>query len=142
MKIILTAFFALALTACTTGHERADTDFAPLLNNADSVISAQWQGRDWDPAGWPLSFQNPDLFMAGLRKAEIVKRLYMKGGKAPVLVAGPNFYRLSDLDQGRVAKAVDTITGATKGPLGGFLVEDWATGRIVAEFTKNGLALR
>ncbi len=98
--------------------------------------------RTGTPAAWPLSYQDREKFTQNLFDADIVRDQYIKGKQVPVVVVGPNFYHLSDLDQSRICKVLDRLYGATTGEYGHFLLVDWYSRAIIGDYTKEGLSLR
>jgi hypothetical protein len=146
MRLFLVIPAVLTLSACEgVKYNQVDSfhkDFSPQLKAYGETIPAQWKDRDWDPTQWPLSYQNKDKFTQGLFDADILREQYIKADAVPVVVVGPGFYRLSDLDQGRVCKTLDMLYGATNGPYGHFLLQDWYSRDIVGDYTKTGLTLR
>lgn len=164
MRHFLTVLVLLALAACTPFKQRpADSQrkgYSPLLYAYGESIPAQWEGKDWDPAAWPISYQNKKKFTQNLFDADIIRDQYIKkgymnvrdtysnveytenGGRVPVVEVGPNFYRLSDHDQYRVCDTLNQLYGATTGKYGGYVLTDWYSGKIIGEYSKSGLTLR
>lgn len=83
MKYLFAALLmSLGLGACTPAVQRHpansfEKDFSPLLYPMGHSIPAQWEGKDWDPALWPLSYQNKDNFTKGLFDADIIRDQYL-----------------------------------------------------------------
>lgn len=143
---ILAVFAVISLSACTDfKREPADSyqkGFTPHLYNYGDSFPASFKGREWDPAAWPLSYQDRQKFTQNLFDADILREQYIQGDEVPVVVVGPNFYHLSDLDQYRICKTLDMLYGATTGKYGHFVLKDWYSGKMIGDFTKNGLDLR
>lgn len=142
----ISTILVLGLVACNPYKEHVPDsfrkDFSPLLYPYGHSIPAQWEGKDWDPAAWPLSYQNKENFTKGLFDADIMRDQYIEEGTTPIVVVGPNFYHLSDHDQQRICKTLDMLYGATTGKYGYFLLKDWYSNAIIGEYTKDGLTLR
>ncbi len=139
-------FGVLALSACALPkYEQNNSQkkkFSPYLHEYGDTIPAQWQGRKWDPQQWPVSFQNKQRFTQNLFDADIMRAQYIEDDSVPIVVVGPNFYHLSDLDQQRICETLDMLYGATTGKYGHFLLKDWYSNAIIGDYTKTGLTLR
>ena len=61
--------------------------------------------------------------------------------KSPLLVVGPGFYRLSRLDQNRVAGLVDFVFHGTQKKPGTIFIADHDTGKVIGLYTAEGLQL-
>lgn len=149
MRVFLTFVLASAVLAASgcadfkrhpaSSYEKG---FSPHLYSYGDSFPASFKGKDWDPAAWPLSYQDREKFTQNLFDADIIRRQYIQGDQVPVVVVGPNFYHLSDLDQQRVCKSLDMLYGATTGKYGHFVLTDWYSGAMIGDYTKNGLSLR
>lgn len=117
-------------------------DFSPLLYERGETFPARFDGKSWDPALWPLAYQDRDNFTRQLFDSDIIDDQYIQKETIPVLVVGPNFYHLSDIDQYRVTNALDQLYGATTGEYGGYLLQDYHTREMIGSYTKAGLSLR
>lgn len=164
MRQFLPVVFLCVLAACAPFKQNpADSHrkgFSPLLYAYGESMPAQWEGKAWDPTAWPVSYQNKNKFTQNLFDADIIRDQYIKkghlntkdtyinteytanGGRVPVVVVGPNFYRLSDQDQHRICDTLNQLYGATDGQYGHFLLTDWYSKKIIGEYTKTGLTLR
>lgn len=116
--------------------------FSPLIYGPEDTLPAQFKGTEWDPALWPLSYQNKDNFTRGLFKADIIRDQYIKDETIPILVVGPNFYHLSDQDQIRLCDTINQLYGATSGSYGAYLLIDWYSRKVIGEYSKSGLVMR
>lgn len=136
----------LTITACgqfkPTAAESAQKHFSPLLYEQGETFPARFEGKSWDPALWPLPYQDRDTFTRQLFDSDIIHDQYIQDQTIPVLVVGPNFYHLSDIDQYRVTNALDQLYGATTGEYGGYMLQDYHTRRMIGSYTKAGLSLR
>lgn len=61
--------------------------------------------------------------------------------KSPLLTVGPGFYRLSRVDQSRVASLVDYVYHGTQKIPGTIFVADRDTHRVIGLYTAEGLQL-
>lgn len=146
MRVFLLMLTVLAVSGCddfkryqTGSYQKG---FTPHLYEYGDSFPNNFKGKEWDPAAWPLSYQDRKQFTQNLFDADIIRDQYIKGEQVPVVVVGPNFYRLSDLDQYRICKTLDMLYGASTGKYGHFLLQDWYSKQIIGDFTKNGLSLR
>ncbi len=136
----------LSLSACNlykmSAPESDVKGFSPLLYERGETFPARFEGKSWDPALWPLPYQDRDTFTRQLFDSNIITDQYIQDETIPVLVVGPNFYHLSDIDQYRVTNAFDQLYGATTGEYGGYLLQDYYTRKMIGSYTKAGLSLR
>lgn len=127
-----------------SGHEAWTeyTRFQPYLENSKHPHNTQWAGYGWYAEDWmSQSRSNLDL-VNGFYTADILRDQKMDDG-VPVLVVGPNFYRLSGLDKRRIVTTVDTVYGVTKN--GGhktIQLRDWYTKMPIGIYTEYGLQLQ
>lgn len=78
----------------------------------------------------------------GFYRADIIREQNEKDG-VPVLIVGPNFYRLSGYDQRRVTHIFDQAFGITHSKHNGvFTLQDWKTHCPVGLYTKHGLQIQ
>ena len=149
MRVFLTfmAVSAVLLASGCADFKRYRTGsyqkgFSPHLYDYGDSFPASFKGKEWNPTAWPLSYQDKNKFTQNLFDSDIIRDQYIKGDAVPVVVVGPNFYHLSDLDQYRLCKSLDMLYGATTGKYGHFLLQDWYSKEIIGAYTKNGLDLR
>lgn len=145
MRVFWALVAVLMVTACQQERfpqNSFEKNFTPLIYGPGDTLPAQFKGTEWDPALWPLSYQNKDNFTRGLFKADIIRDQYIKDETIPVLVVGPNFYHLSDGDQIRLADTINQLYGATSGSYGAYLLTDWHTRQVIGEYSKTGLKMR
>jgi hypothetical protein len=103
----------------------------------------QWQGLYWDTSRWPEDMSEEQVLKA-FYGADIFRRQYMveKQYKSKaVLVVGPTFYKLSDLDRHRSLQLVSDHFNFFESGLTGFDVTDWRTGYKIGEFNAKGFQL-
>jgi hypothetical protein len=60
----------------------------------------------------------------------------------PVLVVGPTFYKLSELDQYRSVKLLADNEKIFENGYAAVTLQDWYTNQIIGSLTKEGLQLR
>lgn len=123
-------------------HYRALNNYHPYLENSRHVQIPQWAHEDWYAEDW-TSQKDGMALIQGFYSADILRdQITEKKSQLPVLIVGPNFYRLSGYDKRRVAHIVDMtygITGAKENAA--FLLKDWNTHRAIGVFDKKGLRL-
>lgn len=172
---MVTLCLALSLSACGQykwGAPKSDIkNFSPHLYDLGETFPARFENKAWDPAAWPLPYQDRDRFTRQLFESDIIYDQYIltkpfattliepnfynlsdvdqykpvtysDRNEIPVLVVGPNFYHLSDIDQYRVTNALDQLYGATRGEYGAYLLQDYHTKEMIGSYTKTGLNLR
>jgi hypothetical protein len=116
-------------------------EFSPLVSNHDphNQHPAQWAGQDWEPQLWNASW-TPEQTVDGFFKARIFTAQIMEG-TVPVLRLGPQFYRLSDLDQRRSLKLVADTSGILNSH-DTVMLRDWKSNLIVGSYTAKGMYLK
>lgn len=117
-------------------------EFSPLVSNSDPQTQhpAMWDGQDWDTTKWNKDW-TPAVAIDKFFKAKIFVKNYMKSNKTPVVVVGPTFYKLSDLDRRRTLKLLTDTTGIFKNGARSVELDDWYTDDIVGAYTPKGLFL-
>lgn len=115
--------------------------FHPYLENGKETQNQQWAAEDWYVQDWLA--QNEDSFklIDGFFRTDILRKQDEDDG-VPVLIVGPQFYRLGGLDKRRVVTTLDTVYGITEsGERPMIILKDWHTKREIGTFTKAGLTL-
>lgn len=126
------------------GHDEwtAYKKYNPHLENGKHSHNTQWQGRDWYVEDWLSQSRSGLTLINGFYRANILKDQDVDDD-IPVLVVGPEFYRLSGYDKRRVAHTVDVVYGITRGkPNGTFILKDWHTKLPIGIYTEYGLQLQ
>lgn len=122
-------------------HYRESQKYHPYLENSRHVQIPQWEHKDWYAEDWLAQKDGMEL-VRGFYAADILRDQKTGHADLPVLIVGPNFYRLSGYDKRRVAHIVDVVYGITESKKNGtFMLRDWYTKRPVGVFDKNGLRL-
>lgn len=121
---------------------RQSQKYRPLLEDSRHVQIPQWEHEDWYAEDW-LSQKDGMELISGFYDADILRDQVIREEGVPVLVVGPNFYRLSGFDKRRVVHVVDVVYGITEsGADAAFELEDWNTRMVIGAFDKEGLRLR
>jgi len=122
--------------------KRKHQEFTSYASNWDiqGEFPEAWENEEWDTSKWPDDWRE-NMTMVRLFRGQIFKQHYLKDGKMPVLVLGPVFYKLSDLDRNRVLKFFANESGILK--KGADIIElvDWGTHKIVGAYTEKGMFL-
>lgn len=123
-------------------HYREMKEHHPYLENSRHVQVSQWAHKDWYAEDWTSQKDGMSL-IKGFYTADILRDQITTGySDMPVLIVGPNFYRLSGYDKRRVVHIVDVVYGITEAQHNGsFLLTDWNTRRPIGVFDQNGLRL-
>lgn len=122
-------------------QHRMQKKYNPHLENARHLQIPQWAHEDWYVEDW-TSQQDGMTLIKGFYAADILRDQTVGHAEVPVLVVGPNFYRLSGLDKRRVVTVVDTVYGVTEKSEGAsFMLTDWHTSMPIGMFDKHGLRL-
>ena len=138
--LILLLVFSIPLTACG-GKRENNKDFQPYLENSRELQVPQWQDKNWYVQDWTAQKDGMEI-IRGFYTADILHDQTDGNADIPVLVVGPNFYRLSGYDKRRVATTVDEVYGITVSkPNGSFYLKDWKTGKLIGVFDEEGLRL-
>lgn len=116
----------------------------PLLENGTDPHNSQWFAREWFATQWLDQYDRDLDVIDGFYKADILREQVVVNG-VPVLVVGPNFYRLSGFDKRRVTHVVDvvyTITEAQGTNAKFFRLQDWKTGKMIGLYNADGLTIQ
>lgn len=117
------------------------TKYNPYLENSRHLQIPQWEHKDWYAEDWLAQKDGMEL-VRGFYAADILKDQVEGHADLPVLVVGPNFYRLSGFDKRRVIHIVDMVYGITREKKNGsFVLMDWDTKTSIGMFDQNGLRL-
>ncbi len=130
-------------------HYREMKNYHPHLENSRHVQVPQWAHEDWYAEDWTAQKGGNEgdqsggmKLIQGFYSADILRDQTTGHSELPVLVVGPNFYRLSGYDKRRVVHIVDVVYGITEAKHdGSFLLTDWNTRRPIGVFDQNGLRL-
>lgn len=126
------------------GHELwEDTKaFQPHLENAKHPHPAQWATKDWYAEDWIAQRPSGLNLVQGFYTSDIIRDQDVDDDM-PILIVGPNFYRLSGFDKRRVVTTIDTVYGVTRSqPQAAIVLRDWHTRCPVGVFTREGLSLQ
>lgn len=127
-------------------------EFLPMTSNHDPHHQhpQQWDGQDWDPAAWNEKW-TPEVTLQNFYKNRVFHRQYMSGAtrlnnpkvqaQVPVLEVGPNFYKLSDLDQRRALKLLADYTGVFEKGYKIIDLHDWRMRESIGQYTPRGMYL-
>lgn len=109
-------------------------EFLPLVSNHDPQHQhpAAWEGQDWDTARWNSAW-TPDKTLRRFFVMRIFERQAMRGD-VPVLVLGPTFYKLSDLDQRRALKLLCDQSGVFAQGHAVVQLVDWSSADVVGTY--------
>ncbi len=114
----------------------------PYLKDGKQPLNAQWYGKEWYAEDWLVQFERDLDLVEGFYKADIFHEQIMDD-EIPVLVVGPNFYRLSGYDQRRVTHILDTVYDVTgSNDVKMFKLTDWKSGREIGHYSSLGLILQ
>lgn len=123
-------------------------EFLPDTSNVDPQNDhpAQWQGQDWDTTKWNSAQWTPEtavekFFRGGIFARQYLRETRARGNWVPVLELGPNFYKLSDLDQRRSLKLLADTTEIFGQGYGFVELRDWHTRKEVGRYLPQGLYL-
>lgn len=115
--------------------------FNPYLEKGKETQNQQWAREDWYVQDWVSQHKNEFELIDGFFKADILRQ-QTADGDVPVLIVGPQFYRLSGLDKRRVVTTLDAVYGITdRGSNPVIVLKDWHTEREIGLFDKNGLQI-
>ena len=126
------------------GHEVwEDTKaFQPHLENGKHPHPAQWATEDWYAEDWIAQRKSGMNLVQGYYTSDIIRDQDVDDD-TPILVVGPNFYRLSGFDKRRVVTTIDVVYGVTQSqPAAAIVLRDWHTKRPVGIYTQQGLTLQ
>ena len=117
------------------------------LDNERHLQIPQWDHKEWYAEDWIAQKENAEALIEDFYKADILWDQIIKTNRKdeetyPILVVGPNFYRLSGYDKRRVSHIVDIVYAVTKNKDAGyFMLQDWHTHLPIGIFDKEGLRL-
>lgn len=115
--------------------------FNPYLEKGKETQNQQWAREDWYVQDWVSQHKNEFELIDGFFKADILRK-QTADGDVPVLIVGPQFYRLGGLDKRRVVTTLDAVYGITdRGTHPVIVLKDWYTEREIGLFDKNGLQI-
>lgn len=113
----------------------------PYLEKGKETQNQQWAREDWYVQDWVSQYEDEFKLIDGFFKADILRRQTSEGD-VPVLIVGPQFYRLGGLDKRRVVTTLDAVYGITdRGTHPVIVLKDWYTERDIGLFDKNGLQI-
>lgn len=125
-------------------------EFSPAVSNHDpqNQHPQQWAGQDWETSAWnkhwtperavKYFFANK-VFHAQKDRSNFLLRNSDRG-PISVLEVGPNFYKISDLDQRRSLKLYADYTEVfTRYKM--IELRDWKTGQAIGAYTQRGMQL-
>ena len=124
--------------------------FQPFLTDERHEQIPQWDHKEWYAEDWLAQEENPEdlirrFYEGGILWDQVTQTKKNRKGDEqsfPILVVGPNFYRLSGYDKRRVAHVVDIVYGVTKSKENGYFeLYDWNTRMPIGTFNKDGLTL-
>lgn len=116
---------------------RANMDFSPYLDDPINSHPSYNENRDWQPEHWLSQFDGgAEEFIKKGYKAQIIHKQDTRDG-VPVLIVGPNFYRLSAYDQRRYVRTIDYIYGMTSTAPHVMMVRDWKSDHVVGAVDKH-----
>lgn len=116
--------------------------FLPDTSNHDAQNQhpQQWQGQEWDPSMWNAGW-TAETAIRKFYQGRIFQRQYIRNKKIPVLVVGPTFYKLSDLDRRRTVKLLIDHSDIFNRGFDIVELRDWHNGREIGSYTRKGLQL-
>ena len=117
-------------------------EYAPYLENAKHPHPNQWEYDDWQVGDWLSQRSSGEAMVRNFYIADII-RDQITDDDVPVVIVGPNFYRLGGYDKRRVIASIDAVYGVTASSQNGaMMVRDWHTHQDIGTFTKYGLTLQ
>jgi hypothetical protein len=107
----------------------------------------QWQGQDWDEKAWQGSGWTTENTLKNLFQNDVFRTQFIRSGHdnsikasgVPVLVLGPTFYKLSNLDQRRSVKLLVDRAGLFNRGYSMVELQDWYNKKAVGNYTPRGL---
>lgn len=115
--------------------------FNPYVENGKQTQNQQWAAEDWYVQDWLSQNQDGFKLIDSWFRTDILRKQTSEDD-VPVLVVGPQFYRLGGFDKRRVVTTLDAVYGITEtGEHPMILLKDWHTKREIGYFTKEGLQL-
>ena len=125
------------------GHDEwADySKFNGYLETGKDTQNQQWANEDWYVQDWVAQNKDAMTLVDGFFRTDIFREQGEEGG-VPVVVVGPQFYRLGGFDKRRVMTTLDAVYRVTQdGTRPVIRLKDWYTKRDIGIFTKDGLQL-
>lgn len=120
-----------------TSHE----NFNSYLEDGKHTQNQQWANEDWYVQDWTSQYPDQYALIDGFFKSDILRE-QTEDSDVPVLIVGPNFYRLGGLDKRRVVTTLDSVYGITeRNEYAMIVLKDWHTKKEIGVFTKEGLQL-
>jgi len=117
------------------------TKFNPYLEMGKDTQNQQWANEDWYVQDWVAQNKDALTLIDGFFRADILREQKEDDG-VPVVVVGPQFYRLGGFDKRRVITTVDAVYRITEdGTKPVIILKDWFTKKHIGIFTKDGLQL-
>ena len=115
--------------------------YHPYLENGKQSQNTQWNEENWYVEDWVAQHGDAMEIINGFYKAGILQEQTVDDGK-PILIVGPQFYRLSGLDKRRVVTTLDAVYGITDVQANKYiLLKDWHTKHQIGVYTSDGLQL-
>ena len=104
--------------------------------------NSQWDYDDWKSKDWLNAKGSQAKLINGFYNADIIREQYIDDG-VPVLVIGPNFFKLGGHDKRRVAQTIDEVFNVTGGSVfGSYMIYDWQSRKQIGIYTQQGLQLQ
>lgn len=115
--------------------------FNPYLEKGTDTQNQQWAAEDWYVQDWLSQNKSNFALIDGFFKADILRKQTSEDN-VPVLIVGPQFYRLGGFDKRRVVTTLDEVYGITEsGAHPVIILKDWHTNREIGLFDQAGLQL-
>lgn len=117
-------------------------EFLPGESNWDAQHRhpAQWLGQEWDPSlwnkDWPVERVIHHLYELRVFDGQAME------DNMPVLVLGPTFYKISDLDRRRSVKLLVDQSKIFDRGFTLITLRDWYTKDVIGTYTEKGLYLK
>lgn len=116
-------------------------NFNSYFEEGKKTQNTQWDEEDWYVQDWIAQNKDGFTLIQEWFRTDILRELD-EDDDVPLLIVGPQFYRLGGFDKRRVLTTLDAVYGVTdKGAHKLILVQDWKTRRQIGVFTKDGLQL-
>lgn len=116
-------------------------NFNSYFEEGKKTQNTQWKEQDWYVQDWISQNKDGFTLINEWFRVGILNKLD-EDDEVPVLIVGPQFYRLGGFDKRRVVTTLDAVYGVTdRGAHPVILVHDWKTRRQIGVFTKDGLQL-
>ncbi len=117
------------------------TKFNGYLEKGKDTQNQQWANEDWYVQDWVAQNKDAMTLVDGFFRTDILRSQDVDDG-VPVVLVGPQFYRLGGFDKRRVMTTLDSVYGITESGLNPVIrLKDWFTKRDIGIFTKHGLQL-